>query len=178
MADVTGPPPPPSRPVVVLIGPPGSGKTTTARALAGLLGVAAHDTDAAVEAATGESISDIFLVHGEARFRELEAAEVGRALREERGIVALGGGAPLTPSVEAALVGHRVVFLDVGIADAAHRVGFDRSRPLLAVNPRATWVALMQTRRPVYERVADLVVDTSGRDVADVAAQIAAWIRS
>lgn len=166
------------RPLVVLIGPPGSGKTTTAHELGGLLGASVHDTDTAIEAATGESISDIFLEHGEAHFRDLEAAEVERALREERGIVALGGGAPMTPSVEAALSGHRVVFLDVGIADAAHRVGFDRSRPLLAINPRAAWVTLMQARRPTYTRLAGLTVDTSGRPASEVASEIAAWVRS
>lgn len=165
-------------PLVVLIGPPGSGKTTTARALGELLEVPVHDTDAAIEEAAEESISDIFLEHGEAHFRDLEAAEVERALREESGIVALGGGAPMTPSVEAALAGHRVIFLDVGIADAAHRVGFDRSRPLLAINPRAAWVTLMQGRRPTYERLAALTVDTSGRGADEVAAEIAAWLRS
>jgi shikimate kinase len=57
-----------------------------------------------------------------------------------------------------------VVFLDVGIADAAiKRIGFDRSRPLLAVNPRGTWVTLMQARRPIYEGLAGLRVDTAGR---------------
>ena len=59
-------------------------------------------------------------------------------------------------------MGQTVVFLDVGIADASKRVGFDQSRPLLAVNPRASWVRLMNERRPVYERVATFRVDTAG----------------
>ena len=71
------------------------------------------------------------------------------------------------------LAGHTVVFLDVGIADAARRIGLDRSRPLLAVNPRASWVRLMGERRPVYERIATHVVDTAGRPADDVAAEIA-----
>ena len=69
--------------------------------------------------------------------------------------------------------GQTVVFLDVGIADAAKRVGFDQSRPLLAVNPRASWVRLMEERRPVYERVATFRVDTAGRTPQDVAAEVA-----
>ena len=161
------------RPRVVLIGPPGSGKTTVASALAQRLGLPVHDTDAAVEAQAGTSIADLFVVHGEAHFRDLEAGAVDRALRTQAGVVALGGGAPMTPSVEAALAGHRVVFLDVGIADAAGRVGFDRSRPLLAVNPRASWVAMMKVRRPVYERVATWRVDTAGRTPEEIAEEIA-----
>lgn len=160
-------------PRVVLVGPPGSGKTTTGEALAALLGVPFHDTDAAVEAAEGRTIGDIFVVDGEPAFRELERAEVARSLAEETGVVSLGGGAPVDPLTEPLLAGHTVVFLDVGIADAAKRIGLDRSRPLLAVNPRASWVRLMGERRPVYERVATHVVDTAGRPADDVAAEIA-----
>ncbi len=160
-------------PRVVLVGPPGSGKTTTGAALAERLDVPLHDTDAAVEAAQGRSIADIFVVDGEAAFRDLERAEVARALAEEPGVVALGGGAPVDPLTEPLLVAHTVVFLDVGIADAARRIGFDRSRPLLAVNPRASWVRLMNDRRPVYERVATHVVDTAGRTADEVAEEIA-----
>jgi shikimate kinase len=162
-----------SRPRVVLIGPPGSGKTTVGAALGALLDVPFHDTDAAVEERTGRAISDIFVSDGEHAFRALEAAEVGRALREERGVVSLGGGAPVQPGAADRLRGHVVVFLDVGIADAARRVGFDQSRPLLAVNPRASWIALMKERRPVYEAVATHRVDTAGRTPEAIAAEIA-----
>ena len=160
-------------PVVVLCGPPGCGKTSTGAAVAELLGVDFLDTDAAIEAAQGRSISDIFLDDGEPRFRELERAEVARALSAETGVVALGGGAVMDPQTQAALAGHRVLFLDVGIADAAKRVGFDQSRPLLSVNPRASWVALMNTRRPTYERLATHRVDTAGRNVDAIAIEIA-----
>jgi shikimate kinase len=158
---------------VVLVGPPGSGKSTVGEALAALLGEPLHDTDAAIEAAQGRTIADIFVEDGEPAFRALERSEVARALAEEPGVLALGGGAPVDPAIEQLLVGHTVVFLDVGIADAARRIGFDQSRPLLAVNPRASWVRLMNERRPVYERVATHRVDTAGRTPEDVAAEVA-----
>jgi shikimate kinase len=158
---------------VVLVGPPGSGKSTVGAALAELLGLPLHDTDAAIEAASGRTISDIFLEDGEPAFRTLERAEVARAVASEPGVLALGGGAPVDPLTEQLLVGQTVVFLDVGIADASKRVGFDQSRPLLAVNPRASWVRLMNERRPVYERVATFRVDTAGRTPEEVAAEVA-----
>jgi len=165
-------------PRVVLIGPPGSGKTTVGRALARLLETRFHDTDAAVEAATGRAIADIFVEDGEPAFRALERAEVTRALVEEDGVLALGGGAPMDPESQVALAaGHTVVFLDVGIADAAKRVGFDQSRPLLAVNPRASWVRLMNERRPTYERLATAVVSTAGRTPGEIAAEIVELLR-
>jgi shikimate kinase len=165
-----------SRPVAVLIGPPGSGKTTVAAVLAELLGVSAHDTDAAVEAGTGRSISDIFVQDGEASFRALERQETLEALRTRTGVVALGGGAVMQPEVAAALRegGHTVVFLDVSIADASRRIGFDAARPLLVVNPRASWTRLMNTRRPTYRALATVVVDTAGATPEDVAARIVA----
>ena len=158
---------------VVLVGPPGSGKSTVGAALGELLGLPLHDTDAAIEAGQGRTISDIFIEDGEPAFRALERAEVARAVAEDDGVLALGGGAPVDPSTEALLEGQTVVFLDVGIADASKRVGFDQSRPLLAVNPRASWVRLMNERRPVYQRVATFRVDTAGRTPQDVAAEVA-----
>jgi shikimate kinase len=160
------------RPCVVLTGPPGSGKTTVGRALAAMLGVAFRDTDHAIEVEQGQSISDIFLDQGEPRFRELERAEVASSLASHTGVLSLGGGAVMDPPTQAALAGLIVVFLDVGIADAAKRVGFDRSRPLLAVNPRAQWVQMMETRRPTYERLATFSVQTAGRSPQDIAAEI------
>jgi shikimate kinase len=78
----------------------------------------------------------------------------------------------MDPDTEAALAGHRVVFLDVGIADAARRIGFNKERPLLMMNPRSQWVTLMEKRRPTYERLAVLRVDTAGRTPEDVAQEI------
>ena len=160
------------RPCVVLTGPPGSGKTTVGRALAAMLGVALRDTDHAIEVQQGRSISDIFLDEGESRFRELERAEVASSLASHPGVLSLGGGAVMDPSTQAAMAGLTVVFLDVTIADAAKRVGFDRSRPLLAVNPRAQWTQMMEARRPTYERLATFSVQTTGRAPQDIATEV------
>ena len=97
---------------------------------------------------------------------------MARAVEAHAGVVSLGGGAPMDAETQAVLDGQVVVFLDVGIADAAKRVGFDASRPLLAINPRAAWTKLMNERRPTYERLATHRVDTAGREVDDVVAEI------
>ena len=166
-------------PRVVLIGPPGSGKSSVARMLAERLHCAWRDTDADVEVVAGSPVAEVFVTQGEDRFRELERAAVDRALREHEGVLALGGGAVLDPESEAQIVEYRasggtVVFLDVSLAHAAPRVGFNTARPLLVGNPRAQWSQLMERRRPVYERLATIRVDTDGRRPRQIAAIIAA----
>jgi len=72
------------------------------------------------------------------------------------------------------LIGHRVVFLDVGLADAARRVGLNRDRPLLLGNIRGQWVDLMTARRPWYEQVATATVRTDGLTPQQVTAKVLA----
>ncbi|WP_446663413.1 shikimate kinase [Flexivirga sp. B27] len=163
-------------PAVVLIGPPGAGKTTVGRLVAEQLGLDFVDTDELVEAEQGMSISDIFVEQGEPRFRELEADAVRRAAAGG-GVVAVGGGAPMTPATAKLLEGLPVAFLSVTIADAAGRVGFSAARPLLAVNPRAAWTRMMGERRPTYERLATWVVETDGRTADDVAGEVTSRVR-
>lgn len=167
----------------MLVGPPGSGKTTVGRALAEHWRLAVRDTDADVEAAAGKPVSDIFVDDGEPAFRALERAAVARALVEHDGVLALGGGAVLDPTTQAALAAYRdaggaVVFLDVSLAQAAPRVGLNQSRPLLLGNPRARWQQLMNERRPVYEAVSTLTVSTDGIRPREVAQRIEAALEA
>ncbi|MCK9903493.1 shikimate kinase [Parafrankia colletiae] len=167
--------PPPeagSGPAAVLVGAPGAGKSTVGMALAQRLGVAFRDTDADVEATLGMSVSDVFLEHGEEYFRAAERTAVLVALGEHAGVLALGGGAVLDAEVRAALARHWVVYLDVSASDAARRVGLARDRPLLVEGPRTRLAALLKARRPLYEEVAAITVDTGALGVEDVVAEI------
>ena len=165
-------------PKVVLVGPMGAGKTTVARLLAESWGVAFRDTDADIEATEGRQISDIFVDSGEGYFRDLERAAVGAALAEHDGVLALGGGAVLDADTRAALAGHRVVFLRVGLSEAVKRVGLGTSRPLLLGNVRARIKSLLDERTPIYEALATETVDTDGRTPEEVAAEIVGKVRA
>lgn len=154
------------------MGPPGSGKSTVGRLLAQRLGAAFRDTDTDVEAVAGKPVAEIFVDDGEERFRELEAAAVREALAGHDGVLALGGGAILNEATQELLAGHSVVYLQVGLSDAVQRVGLAQARPLLVLNPRSQLKRLMEERRPVYERLASIVVATDGRAPEEIADEI------
>lgn len=165
-------------PVAVIIGAPGSGKSTVGPLLAERLGVAFRDADQDIVDAVGKPISEIFVDDGEEHFRELEHHAVARALTEHDGVLSLGGGAVLDDRTRAALKGHPVVWLQVSLAAAADRVGLGTSRPVLALNPRATLRHLMQARTPLYDEVATVRVDSSDKSPQQVADEVARALES
>jgi len=166
----------PLSPRVVLVGAMGAGKSTVGRLVAEQLGTSFLDTDEVVEQETGKAVAEIFIDDGEARFRELERRAVADALQSHDGVLALGGGAVLDAATRDLLDGHPVVFLRVGLSDAAKRVGLGVSRPLLLGNVRGRIKQLLDERTPIYEAVAAHVVDTDGLTAEDVAERVRAVV--
>lgn len=161
-------------PACILIGPPGAGKSTVGALLASEIGMEFRDTDRDVAERAGKSIAEIFVEDGEPIFRQFEAAAVKQAISEHLGVLSLGGGAVVNPEVQELVrnSGSPVIFLDVSVSAAAPRIGFNRDRPLLLVNPRAQWLSLMEKRRGIYEELATGTVKTDDAAPADVVAKI------
>jgi shikimate kinase len=163
-------------PVAVLIGPPGAGKTAVGPLLAECLGTTFRDTDADISAAAGQPVSDIFIEQGEPAFRQLEREATARALREHDGVLALGSGAVLDPDTQHRLDGLPVVYLAADFGTVARRLGLDRPRVVIPGNPRGRLRAMLEERRPLYERLATVTVKTDDLDPDELAAQIAAVV--
>jgi shikimate kinase len=155
---------------IILIGPPGSGKSTVGPALAARLKVPFFDTDTLIEQGNSKKITDIFVEDGEEVFREIEFRTLQQVLEEEAGVISLGGGAPISNRAQEVVIASKsiVIFLDVSLATAAPRVGFNRDRPLLLGNPRAQWQSLSEKRRPIYEKLASESIKVDDMSVEEI----------
>jgi shikimate kinase len=157
--------------IVVIIGAPGSGKTRAGKRLAKILGSPLIDTDKVVVASHGP-IPELFSEFGEEYFREREREAVADALLQ-RAVVTLGGGAVLNTDTRADLVSHRVVQLTMSKAAARLRIA-GAKRPL--AKNADEWEKLVEARRPIYDELASLTIDTSLMPMEKVALEIADWL--
>jgi shikimate kinase len=157
---------------IVLVGPMGSGKSRVGARLAASVGAPFVDTDQRIVERYGP-IEEIFAREGEAYFRVIEREVVAEALREEA-VVSLGGGAVLDADTRADLGGLAVVRLDVSPAAVAPRISAG-TRPLLAGGGIERWTRIREERRPLYDEVAGLGIDTTRRSVARIVEEITEW---
>lgn len=152
-------------PRAIFIGPMGSGKSTIGKAVASALGLPFRDTDSIIEEREEMPVSQIFIGKGEDYFRTVEKKVLRDELLNDGSILALGGGAPISVDAQSALKvsSAPVIYLDISLASVAPRIGFNRDRPLLLHNPRGQWQTLMEVRRPIYESIANVVIDVNGK---------------
>ena len=140
----------------------GSGKTTLGESLAEHFEMELIDTDKEIEKRENRSIADIFSSEGEAYFRGLETELIKELKNRENLIISLGGG------LAANRVNHpylkeagRVILLECSVEETLRRISGDATRPLTA-GGREDIVERYNKRKPIYEEVADIVVDSSG----------------
>jgi shikimate kinase len=157
-------------PRVILIGPMGSGKTTIGSLVAGKLGLSFRDTDHLIEEQEEKTVSQIFLDEGEDAFRAIEKRVLREELLTDGTVLSLGGGAPISIDAQSALraIASHIIFLDISLSTVAPRIGFNRDRPLLLNNPRGQWQTLMEARRPIYEAIADTIINVDDKSEEEI----------
>lgn len=164
---------------IFLIGGRGAGKTTVGRELARLLGWEWVDSDAAIEAATGRSVAQVFAESGEPEFRRIEAQQVALLCQRENCVVSLGGGAVLDPASRGSLAAAGpVVWLQAPAAVLAQRIAADAAggaaRPsLTGKSPEEEIAQVLAAREAIYRGCADLTLDAAELPPATIANQIA-----
>lgn len=167
-----------SRPAdhVVLVGMMGSGKSSIAPLLGGLLGRPVVDVDGLVERRCGAAVPVLFERLGEEGFRAEEHEALGEGLaRTTPCVLAAGGGAVVDPANRALLAASaQVVWLRARPETLARRVGGGAGRPLLrGPSPLGALTRLAEERADAYAAAADVVVDVDEGTPESLAAEVA-----
>ncbi len=176
--------------IVSLIGYRGCGKSAVGRELAHRLGGRFVDTDERIEADAGQRICDIFARHGEPEFRRLESTAIDAVLAEAETagdttlVLSVGGGAVLSAANRSRLkAAGPCVWLTATPEELHRRIAADprtpATRPPLLAGAAPVHAAghdahlaeirhLLAQREPLYAALADHIVPTDGRPVAEV----------
>ena len=161
---------------IVLCGMMGVGKTSVGIRIAELTGRRWYDTDVVIADRHGR-ISDIFEFYGEAHFRALETDVVRELAKIDDLVISTGGGLVLKPeNSELLKKSGKIFFMRASVESLLKRVRADENRPLLraAGKTAETLGELLRVRTPVYEHVADYIIDTDDKSIEEVAREIVA----
>lgn len=156
---------------VYFVGFMGAGKTSTARRLARTCGAASIDMDRYIERREGCTVAEIFARGGEELFRSIETEILAELSTREPLLISCGGGIIVNGRNREILSDRGVVvYLRISADDAKERITNFSTRPLFGDIENAR--RLNAERSPMYEEVADIVVDTAGRSVHDIARDV------
>ncbi len=163
---------------LILVGMMGSGKTTMGRTLARHLGKSFVDSDQEIQKRTGVNIPYIFDLEGESGFRERESNVLADLVGYRNIVLATGGGAILAEKNRQLLQqAGIVIYLKATVNDLWHRTHHDKNRPLLQTrDPYGKLTELYQLRDPIYQQVADVVIQSGKQSVHSLMLNLVAEI--
>ena len=156
---------------IVLIGMMGAGKSSVGRCLERRTGLKRFDTDDTIAKQFGKSIPEIFAEAGEEKFRNAEATTVANLNPTHPLIIVTGGGIVLRDeNIQHLRRLGIVIWLDAEEETLFERASRRGNRPLLqTTDPRESLARILTQRRSLYERAADVRIDTTHRDHDEVA---------
>lgn len=159
---------------ILLIGFMGAGKSTVSAKLSELLAMEIMEMDAHIQEKEGMSIKEIFAVNGEEYFRNCESNTLIELREKKHMVVSCGGGVPLREkNVELMKNSGYVVWLTATPEAIYERVKDSTERPLLNGNMNVPFIQnLMESRREKYERAADIVIDTTGKEIEKICEEL------
>lgn len=162
---------------LILTGFMGSGKSSVGRILADRLDWPFIDLDAEIVARAGRSINDIFAQDGEQAFRSMESTCLKQVIDGGRAVTATGGGIVISDDNRRLMRTHGVVVnLVVSLQQVLERLHGASDRPLFAGSNSANSVKLLMDGREQFYADADIRIDTDGKSVEDVAAEILRFV--
>lgn len=160
---------------VVLVGYRGTGKSVVGRRLARLLGLRLVSLDAELQRSAGKSIPEVVQDVGWPGFRDMEEQTVATFAARDGQVLDCGGGViEREANFERLRAAGPVVWLKAGTETIVRRIQGDTQRPSLTGAKSFTEEVdeVLQRRTPLYRRIAHHEVDTDGRTVEGIAAEI------
>ena len=161
---------------IYLIGHRGVGKSTVAPLAAKLLNRPFIDLDVEIERNAGAPIHSIFAVRGESEFRELEAAALATTADASGLLVATGGGLVLREDNRKRLRDGFCIWLRATPTTIIDRLQKGGRPPLTKMTLEGETTALLAVREPLYQSLAESVIDVNGLTCQEVAERIQAAV--
>ncbi len=160
---------------IVLIGMPGSGKSTIGVLLAKKMTYQFLDSDLLIQERAGMRLQDYIDQYGTDAFERLED-EVNASIDVENTVIATGGSAVYGEKSMMHLKEiSTVVYLRVSYEELNNRIKDFATRGIV-IPEGQTFLDVYNARAPLYERYADVTIDTAKEDFWDTVERMSAAI--
>jgi shikimate kinase/3-dehydroquinate synthase len=163
---------------IFLTGFSGTGKTSSGKALAKLLGYEFIDTDLQIEVNTGRSVPEIFAQEGEPFFRQLESATLEEICKQDYQVISTGGGIVISKANRTTMTANGYIFcLEAHPETILVRLMLDSGkpgsvRPLLQGGDPFERITQLKNQRAAFYTEADWTIHTDFLNPDEVAAEI------
>ena len=146
---------------LIIIGPMASGKSVVGKKLSKRLGIDFYDTDEEIVKKTGVTISHIFDIEGEDKFRSREMNIFSDLIKKDDCVISTGGGIVLKEENRELLKKGTVLYLKTSIQTQLERTMNDKERPLLRgkENKEVTLRKMAKLRNPLYEKSSNYIIE-------------------
>ncbi len=161
---------------IILIGMPGCGKSTVGVLLAKILGFSFTDSDLLIQSAENKKLYEIINENGSEYFKAVEN-RVNASIRAENTVIATGGSVVYCEDAMAHLksIG-TVVYIRITPEQFLARINNIATRGVV-IKTGETLLDLYNERAPLYEKYANIIIDSSDDSLISNAQRIAGKIK-
>jgi shikimate kinase len=167
---------------IILIGYRCTGKTSVGREISKRLRIPFYDTDGLVQGSIGKTIREMVDEEGWDAFRARERAIIEQLPSLADAVIAAGGGA-ITDAENRNVLKHAglCVWLTADVKTILDRMRTDpasgnKRPPLSNDGLEQETTTILEARKPLYEALADRIVDTSGKSIDAIVDEICALL--